>query len=279
MKARTNILFSSIFLIAAMTSCSYVFQRPYIATSPNVNCFEREKEKNLKVSIFVNHFDVQSNMALNKNFGLSAGLNGAFRGQIGGELAGISYKHISERNYVEIQYGYGFFHNKSTITNMPWDPGALIEYGLWLSRDINADYHKIFIQPTYFLNTARVSVGFAIKLSANYFDRYHYFYSVRDDSKGDYNYTLTHTTSDFRYKWSFVVEPAVKIEFNHRFFMQVSTLFSTNSCNSTLYNTTYVNRSIRQETYSESANPQHISFLFSIGYEFRFGKKIKKKEE
>ena len=185
MKRNLITAFGALLLPLLMTSCAYIFQGPYIATSPNVNCFERENEKNLKLSVYLNHFDVQSNIAVTKGFGLAAGINGAFRGQIGGEISGISYKHINDRNYIEVQYGYGYFLNQSTISNMPWDAGALIEYGKWLDRDINTSYHKFIVQPAYFLNREHVSVGFALKLSANYFDRYHYFYSVRDDSKGD----------------------------------------------------------------------------------------------
>jgi hypothetical protein len=62
---KTNIFV--LFFTLLLTSCSVMMQGPYVATSPNVNRFERINEKNCKLSLFVNHYDLQSNFVLSKN--------------------------------------------------------------------------------------------------------------------------------------------------------------------------------------------------------------------
>jgi len=252
-------------------------QRAYIATSPNLNCFERKNEKNLNFSFFINHYEIQSNFVLTKKIGLSAVLNGGFRNQFGGEIAGIYYKNFNDSSYFEIQSGYGYFTNRSEISNMPWDPAGMIAYGQHFSRNINTIYHKVFIQPTYFYRLKKVKFGFAVKLGANYFDRYHYDYSIRDDSQGDSPYIKTFSSSDFRYKWGLSVEPAVKVQFNSKFFLQWSMLFTSNIASSPVYTGHYEYGSSNDVHETDKlTNPQHLYFIFTLGYELKFGKKKEK---
>jgi hypothetical protein len=275
---KTNIFILLIALVS-LSSCSIIMpvtmQRPYVATSPNVNCFEKSNEKNCKISLFVNHYDLQSNFVLSKKFGLSFGIDGAFNGQYGGEIAGIFYKRFNATNYFEVQCGYGYFTNQSTMVNQAWDAGALIEYGEHYSRTVNTNYHKIFIQPTYFCYSRKVNYGFAVKISANYFNNYDYHYNLRDDSKGDEDYTDLSSTANFNYKWNFVCEPVLKIDFERILFIQLSGILSSNIQSSTIYH--YHNGNpASKEADGKLNNPDHLDFVLTIGYEIKFGRKLAK---
>jgi hypothetical protein len=48
-----------IFIIVIFASCSSLIQKSYFVNPPNVNCFQSEKEKNIKFSQGINHFEVQ----------------------------------------------------------------------------------------------------------------------------------------------------------------------------------------------------------------------------
>jgi hypothetical protein len=265
---------SSILLGLLLSSCSAIIQKAYVATSPNLNCFEREKEKNLKLSLFVNHYEVQSNYVLSKTFGLYAGINGCFTKIFGGEIAGIYYKNFNDKNYFEIQGGYGYFTNQSNILNMAWDLGALIEYGKHFSQNSNTSYHKIYIQPAFFYRLKKVNWGFAIKISANYFDKYHYDYSLKDDSDGDYSATVTYSNSDFHYKWGLSLEPAIRVQFKSKLFLQLSAILTSNINNAPVYYGHYsYGHVINAQVSGQASNPQHIYFVATIGYEIKFGKK------
>lgn len=201
-----------------LTSCSAVLQKAYLETSPNLNRFTREKEKNVKVSLFVNHYEVQSNVALSRHLGVSAGINGGFKHQFGGEVAGIFYEDFTDKFYFELQGGYGCFNNKSVINSISWSFGSIGEYGTFFSQHIDTRYQKLFIQPEWVYHTEKIDLAVACKMNANYFDNYHYDYCI-EDHPDDYDYYQTISSSDFRYKWNFSLEPAVKIQFHSKLFL------------------------------------------------------------
>ncbi len=221
--------------------------------------------------MFANHYEVQSNFVLVKNFGLSAGFNGGFKGQLGGELAGIYYKQFNEKNYFEVQYGYGFFYNKTRIPYMAWSFLAG-ERGTWYSSNSDTRYHKIFVQPTYIITKKKVNFGFAVKISANYFDKYYYY---RCKTEQDYTYLDHYSNVDFRYKWGFVFEPAFRIQFKDKLFLQLSGVLSNNIHKYPAYwsYTGHEGGIIDEGQNGFVHTPQHINFLFTIGYEIKFGKK------
>jgi hypothetical protein len=261
-------LFISIALL--LSSCTAVIQKAYLATSPNVNCFVREKEKNIKASVFANHVEIQSNLAFTHHFGVSAGVNLAFKSQAGFELAGIYYTNIQPKTYLEIQAGYGYFDVDSDIDSKPMDIGASIEYGKHLTQNARTGYHKIFIQPAYFFTSENINVGLALKIGMNYFDHYYYYHEVKDDSEGDYAYDLTYSQSDFKSRWGLSVEPAVKLQFKPGIFLQMSALLTSNVSNSPVYEQHYHQAPVESGHLS---NPQHLYYVLSIGYELKMGKK------
>ena len=97
MKRKILALIVPVLIGIIFTSCSVVLQKAYLATSPNLNHFTREKEKNVKASLFLNHYDIQSNCALSRHLGVSAGINGGFKNQFGGELAGVYYENFTDK--------------------------------------------------------------------------------------------------------------------------------------------------------------------------------------
>jgi hypothetical protein len=274
LKRKIIAIFGPVLLGLLLSSCSAIIQKAYVGTSPNLNCFEREKEKNLKLSLFVNHYEIQSNYVLSKTFGLYAGINGCYTQIFGGEIAGIYYRNFNDKNYFEVQGGYGYVTNQSNIDHMPYDFGALIEYGKHFSQNSNTLYHKIYIQPAYFYRLKKVNFGFALKISANYFDKYHYDYSLTDDSDGDYNATVTYSNSDFRYKWGLAFEPAFRVQFNSKLFLQLSAIITSTINNAPVYYGHYSYGQVTNAQVTDQvSNPQHINFVATIGYEIKFGKK------
>lgn len=264
----------SALLVLLLSSCTAVIQKAYVATSPNLNCFEREKEKNLKLSLFVNHYEIQSNFVLTKTFGLYAGINGCFTDIFGGEIAGIYYRNFNAKKYFEIQGGYGYFSDRSNIKNMPLDFGARIEYGKHFSQYSNTLYHKIYLQPAFFYRFKNVNLGFALKISANYFDKYQYDYILVDDSHGDYNATAKYGISNFRYKWGLAFEPAVRVQFKSKIFLQLSAILTSAINHTPVYDGQYSFGHVTNSQESgQVSNPQHINFIATIGYEIKFGKK------
>lgn len=264
-------IYPFILLAFLLPACSPVVQRAYIATSPNINCFNTAKEKNLKISLFANHYELQSNFALSKSFGISADLSGAYLGQLGGEIAGIYYKNFNERHYFELRSGYGYYYNNARINNLAWSFLAG-ERGKWYSSYSDTRYHKILIQPAYTIKHKKVNYGFGVKISAVYFDKYSYYRRIREQDY--YNYD-TYSDVNFRYKWGFILEPVMRVQFNNSWFLQLSGIFSNNIEKNPLHWATvgHEGHLIDQGQNGHVHTPQHINFLFTFGYEIKFGNK------
>ena len=266
-----------LFFIIIFTSCSAFRQTAYFANPPNVNCFQNEKEKNLKVSIGpFDHVESQSNIAFNKNIGMSASIYGGFKGQYGGELAGIFYSKINSKNYFETQVGCGYFKNKS-IQHKLYSFG---DFGEISRFEFISNYSKIFIQPTYFYTTKWVNFGFTLKLNAVYFDKYHYYFKkLAKVSDSDYTYkSYDVTIADFNDKWDIIYEPVITIQVNGIIFVQLSGIFSNNIFNSTVYYEKYGKHDNYQNILWKSEvgtdrSPQHVKFLITVGHLFLFNKK------
>lgn len=245
-------------------------QKAYVGTSPNLNCFDKDEEKNVKFSLFVNHYEIQSNFVLSKTFGLYAGLNGCFSKILGGEVAGIYYRNFNDHAYFEVQGGYGYFSSRSTIENMPLDAGSIVAHGNHFSQNSDTYYQKIYTQPAFFYKLEKVNWGFALKISANYFSKYHYDYEIYNDTGGDYNSTLTYSNSDFRYKWGLGIEPAVRLQFKSKVFLQLSGVFTSTILNTLVYSGHYSSGQVTNPKVSgQISDPQHVNFVFTIGIELK----------
>lgn len=276
-----RIILTSFFLILLFNSCRFLNQTAYFASPPNVNCFNSEKEKNLNVSLSLNHFESQSNIAFGKHIGISAGLYGGFHGQYGGEIASILYNKINDKNYFETQIGYGYFNNKTKFAGI-----EIMYYNFSPSiapmHNILTKYHKIFIQPTYFYKTKHVNYGITIKLNAVYFTQYHYYYKKLTDwtnrEENPFYKTYTTSTLDFTDKWNIVFEPVLTFQMGSNLYLQLSSIISNINYESDAYNETYkfhgVSNDLDSKKYIGKTNlRQHLSILFTIGHTFRLKKK------
>jgi hypothetical protein len=262
-------------VILLLPSCAAFYQRGYVANAPNLNCFERENEKNLKFSCFLNHAEAQTNLVIAKPIGLSASINAGFRGQLNAEIAGIYFKRFNEKNYFETQFGYGYTKNIANV-GARWSltNGMTGEMGTYYNRNTEVRFHKIFVQPTYFITDPKdnVNYGLALKISANYFDKYYDHYSL-EKGLGDGLYQTTFSISDYRYKWCLALEPAIKIQLKSAWFFQFSFLFTT------IYGTTpvyeshdYQGPSSGQPTQYSVIDPQHLSFLITTGFKIKMNR-------
>ncbi|MEI6853133.1 MAG: hypothetical protein WCL06_09830, partial [Bacteroidota bacterium] len=211
------------------------------------------------------------NFALAKHWGMSACLNGGFRGQYGGELAGIYYKRFNDNNYFETQVGYGYNKNQTNV-EAAWSFMAG-ETGTWYYRNTDVRYHKIFVQPTYAIRDQNKVVLLGLKISANYFDKYYYRCSITDQE--DYKNSSTIVQSDFRYRWCMTFEPSMKILFNKFFYLQFSGLISTSAEDTQKMFEVRDHKDglISSEVLGNVGNPQHLGFLATIGFEIKMGKK------
>jgi len=277
----TRIILISFFLILILNSCKFLNHTAYFASPPNVNCFNSEKEKNLKLSLSSNHIETQSNIAFNKNIGLSAGLYGGFHGQYGGEIASILYKNFNDKKYFETQIGYGYFNNKTKYAG-----NEFMSYDFWFTiapeHKIHTKYHKIFIQPTCFYKTKHVNYGITMKINAIYFTQYHYYYKKLTDwtnREEDPNFrTYTTSTLDFTNKWNIVCEPVLTIQFKDVVYVQFSGIISNMNYESPAYSEYY--RSYHDGPYELISNKefgqmrlrQHVCILFTVGHIFNFKK-------
>lgn len=276
----SRIIFLSFFLILIFNSCKFLNHTAYFANPPNVNCFKSEKEKNLKFSIAINHFETQSNISFNKNIGMSAGLYGGFHGQYGAEIASIFYNKFNDINYFETQIGYGYFNNKTKFAG-----SEFMSYDFWFTiapeHNIHTKYHKIFIQPTYFYKTKHVNYGLTIKINAVYFTQYHYYYKKLTDwtnrEEDPFYKTYTTSTLDFTDKWNIVFEPVLTFQIGSSLHLQLSSIISNINYESDTYNETYKFHGVSNldsKKYIGKTNlRQHLSILFTVGHTFRYKKK------
>lgn len=269
------------FIIIYFNSCTVLNQKAYFANPPNVNCFQNEKDKNLKLSLFLNHTEAQSNIAFNKNLGLSAGLYGGFRGQYGAEVASILYNKFNDKNYFETQIGYGYFNNKTKFAG-----SEAMSHVFWFAiapmHNIYTKYHKMFIQPTYFYKTKHVNYGITIKLNAIYFTQYHYYYKkLTDITNPDLDpiyKTYTSSTLDFKDKWNFTCEPVLTFQIMDIIYLQLSSIISNLNYKSDSYNETFRLYGASYDLVSKNYNgkiklQQYINILFTVGHTFKFKQK------
>ena len=277
-----RIILISFFLILILNSCKFLNHTAYFASPPNVNCFNSEKEKNLKLSLSLNHNETQSNIAFGKNIGVSAGLYGGFHGQYGGEIASLLYNKFNDNKYFETQIGYGYFNNKTKYAG-----NEFMSYDFWFTiapaHNIYTKYHKIFIQPTYFYKTKHINYGITIKLNAVYFTQYHYYYKKLTDwtnrEEDPYFKTYTTSTLDFTDKWNIVCEPVLTFQFFDNINLQLSGIISNINYESPKYSEEYRSRHsgpfelISTKEIGTTRLRQHVSILFTIGYTFKLKKK------
>ncbi len=265
-------------IIISLSSCT--IQKAYIVNSPNVNCFKYEKEKNLKFAINNLSLNAQTNLALNNKFGLSASLYGgigdlhAESGFGGAEIGGIYYKYLSNSKYFELQGGYGYCYNKID-TWWPTDPFMFVGlHGTSYSCISNTNYHKLYLQPTFFLVGKKASLGFALKCNTIYFNKYYFeFCNKLDDGAGEGSDGKREREgiTSFNNKYGFMFEPVINFKLGQVFFIQFVGALSNNIDTGKAYE--YINnRPTNPFTEYSFSNPQHTYFKINVGFEFKLGK-------
>lgn len=274
-----NIFYLLIFVF--LSSCT--IQKAYIVNPPNVNCFQFEKEKNLKVAINNLSLNTQFNVALNKMFGLSSSLYGGFghfysnSGFGGLEIGGIFYKYLTNKKYFELQAGYGFCSNKLE-TGWPTDPFSFLGlHGTSFDCETNTNYHKLYLQPVFYYIGKKTSIGFALKFNTVYYNKYYYkFNQLLDDGDGEGSDGREERegTIAFNDKYGFVYEPVINIKFGSVFFIQFAGAISNNIVSGKAYEYLNGRLSTSQGEFTFS-NPQHTYFKINAGLEFKLGKNKK----
>jgi hypothetical protein len=272
-------------IFISLSSCSN--QKAYIVSSPNINCFKYEKEKNIKFAAQGLNYNLQTNVALNNKFGLTASLYGGLNineinrsgiklNFIGGEIGGIYYKYLTNHIYFESQLGYGYCDNN---TDAGWASDPLSAMGLHGSSyfcETNTNYHKLFIQPCVFFIGKKKSLGLGLKVNSVYFVNYHYSFKnilVDGDTGSGYDTESgIEGETGFYNKLGFVFEPVINLKFKDVFYIQFIGALSNNIHNG--ISNEYVASGPTSVEHSFS-NPQHIYFKINLGWEFKLGKNKK----
>lgn len=272
MKVNSTIKYSSIIIVTFLFACNprYI-QKGYVINSPNVNCFQTDKERNVKLSAGFHQIELQSNFALCKQFGLASTLfaGGGAPWQYGGEFAGIFFKDISDHFHYEIQSGFGYFKIRSDIDRqLNYLPGL---YKRWYRQEVNTNYNKSFIQPSFFYITNWCKIGLSVKINAVYFRNYTFHYEKEtEDSQGvGYNY-IEYSDTQFNNKFAYIIEPVLTLKFEPVFFIQATKAY----CNSIYDSDIYSNWGINQPI-GTMKHPQISDFVLTFGIELTIGNKKK----
>jgi len=268
-KIKSIILFFTITGIVLLSSCDPQFiQKTYIVNSPNVNCFQNENEKNIKLTGSGHQVEVQSDIALTNKYGIAATL---FAGgwnplQYGGEIGGIYFKSTpDDKFHYELQAGYGYFKDRSDIYR-DLSP-SYMTYKNWYRQNVNTNYHKLYIQPTAFIVKKWFKIGLSAKINAVYYTDYNFHYEKEEqDQNSDVFYI---SDSQFKNKLGFVFEPVLTIKIGKIFYIQAVKPFSTRICNSQLLK----NWNVYSENDGSLKNPQVLSLLLNVGMEFKLEKR------
>lgn len=201
--------------ILFLTSClKELMQKAYITNPPNICFFDSTKTTKIKFAGNLKYLENQLSYRLSDKWGISSNLLVGSRKQYGGDLGLVFYKNIKNKNYFELATGYGYFnsqfHMKHSINQ------SLIFFGPYYYQNINSTYHKLFLQPNYFISNNKNNLGFTLRFSASYFSNYNCTYVV-STYNGEYNNPPSeYSTSKFKNKIGFTFEPMFTIRFKNK---------------------------------------------------------------
>lgn len=275
MKSKLTVKYIGLMSILLICACNSIFyQETYFVNSPNVNCFDDEKEKNLKLTASFHQFELQSNLALTDKFGVAATLftGGGNPIDFGGELGGIYYKKLTDYFYFQTQIGYGYFDitNKRDIM-----PLFIVAHKSWLREEIDDNYHKIYFQPDFFFTTDKFNIGLSAKFNWVYFSDY--YYKMETETENDYGVSYGNDFSlsiaDFHNKRFFVIEPSLMLKLKNGIYFQLTSAFSKPTFTSDVYDK--LGSLPYRLTTTKLHHPMHTQFVFNIGFEFKLGRKKK----
>jgi hypothetical protein len=256
-------------------SCSPNFiQKAYIVNSPNVNCFQKLNEKDLRISGSIHQFEIQSGIALTDKFGIAPTIYGGWGTpwKYGGEIGGIFYNNHSDRYYYELQAGYGYFRNRSDIDRLTCPSN--MTYKSWYRQDVDISYQKIFLQPTAFYIAKYFKIGLSVKFNALYFNKYFFNYETEEESIDGPTFNEIHTSiASFKDAWSFVMEPALTVKFKPGFYIQAIKPFCGNIYTTQIYKGWGAPGTLESGMLK---HPQVSKLVISVGFEFNLDKKVTK---
>ena len=281
---------SFILSIFLFSSCFRgLIQKAYVTNPPNVCLFDSAKSTEVKMTGNFRYIENQLSYALTNKWGLQSNLFLGYRQQKGLDLGFVYYKKISDWGYFECATGYGYFNTNSNIDEGLLFGGAVLGgYGTYYSQNINCSYHKLYIQPSFFLVDEDGQVGLTLRASFPYFTKYNCSYDLRDyDGATPELGSTAYGSANIKNKFGFILEPMITIRFNGKrknksFFVQLGGCISDNTITKLdgYVKDGYQPNSIRKYTYAtiNQQFPLHANFFTNYGLEYRFGKSIKHRE-
>lgn len=270
-------------MISSLTGLTFIFtscnpkltQKAYFVNSPNVNCFDSPKEKNINVEGSLHQIGIQSNIALDSTYGISSSLFAANGPpwSYGAEIAGIFYKDLTKRHYVEGDLGCGYFKIQSEIYRNDLSTMLGLSGNKYYQNNFST-YYSIYAQPSYFYKMDWLSLGISLKLNVVYFSNYYYYDSETEtDERGTF---INSTEAYFHKKIAFVCEPVLTAKFRKGFYFQLVWAKANNIFNSPITGTYEGWHSSSSYSVSEKIkNPQLAPWIINIGVNIKLNGKRK----
>jgi len=190
--------YSGLFLLF-FSSCSPLVQKAYFVESPNVALFDSVGQTNLNFSgQYFSHTNIQFSQSVSAKSGFNANMQIWYPQRVA-KSAGLSYVfprdphpsyamgfgagyvfyHSSKNHYFEFTSNYGFLRNRTRVAERSLSPIAVFGLGgPWLSQDVDATFHTISLQPSFFWNDNGIKTGFVFRNEVVYIPDYYYFFEV-----------------------------------------------------------------------------------------------------
>jgi hypothetical protein len=185
--------------------------------------------------------------------------------KFGGDIGGVYYTDFSPTNYFELQCGTGYYIDKTSWVKTLALTGA--SYHEWFDYTIDCKYRKFYAQPSYFFKFNQdFNLGITLRTNYVYYSKYYYKFSRAEyQDQMMVSQPSEYGEANLKNISCFVFEPTLTIQQvrdRKRYFMQVSSVFSTGEATTT---------SLGWGQQYESKQPQHATFVISIGIEYKFG--------
>lgn len=264
----STILFSSCF--------TELVQKAYITNPPNVCLFDSARDLKVRYAANLRYIENQSSFAINDRSGIATSLLIGVPSKIGIELGYVYYKKLNHFSYFELNSGYGYFDTESKVGSDAFPTYSMKKDNFIYFHDIKSEYHKLYVQPSYFLLTRYFDIGLTSRVSLPYFTDYNCQYSlsvVNKHESGHENYFTFY--KHFKNKVGFTIEPMLMFRFKGKH-QRVSTYLQIGACYAPMSvkaDSVYVNPDAINDGYSDKQPfPLHANFFINYGLEIKIGK-------
>lgn len=195
-----------VFTALVFSGCRTPFS--YLANSPAVPMLREEGSSQFTGSFTTSRLELQAAYLPKKNLGVMANSYLDTRGRVLLE-GGVGWvKPLTDFNMFDIYAGYGYGRINSDYSINDFAIFSTTREGEY-SHFIKANFHRIFIQPTFSGNLSfDEQLGLSVKSSLVYYPNYE-FRSVFNGFDGTFTYTADSDTLEIQNAIGFVFDPTI----------------------------------------------------------------------